>query len=195
MHDAPRVQSAPLVPTEDDATYEDTSPSLSDNFILGPPLDYFDFDKSIRPYHPYPIDPVAFQPDPALSTSLPAHLAQLYDYTALYNGQPPMDVNHLSSESYSEVPYAKTHSMEPGGDNTPLYGGLLPTIPQRGDESGTKATRPVRSRKSSKREDPHSISPDESTAARQRGRPRLDTRDQTAAEVSLLDICYIEPLS
>ena len=190
MHDGPRVQSAQLVPTEDDGIYEDTSSSLLDNFILGPPLDYFDFEQSIHPYYPYPI---AFPPDPALSTSFPTHVAQLHDYTALYNGQPPMDLNplSLSSKNSPNVPYVNTDPMEPEGDSTPLYGGLPPIISQSGDASGTKATRPVRSRKASKREDPNSISPDESAAARQRGRPRLDTRDQTTAEVSLLGIFQI----
>ena len=190
MYDGPQVQSAFPIPTGDDGTYEDILPSFSNSSMLGPSLDYFDFDYPIQPNYSYPI---AFPPDAALSTPLSPHIAQLYDYTALYNGQPPMDLNLLSSQSYSEVPYEKTDPIEPEGGNTPLYGGLIPTGPRSGDASSTRATRPVRSRKSSKREDPTSMSPDESTAARQRGRPRLDTRDQTAAEVSLLGICQIEP--
>ena len=181
----PQVPSA--LPTEDDGTYE---ASLSDNYALGPPLDYFNFD---NPNQLFNHRPIAFPPDP---TSLPAHAVQLSDYIALYNGQPSMDLNLLSSENYPELPYENSDAMNPEANNPILYGGLIPAMAQSGDKSTlicpTRATRPTRSRNSSKKEDAQSTSPDESNAARQRGRPRLDTRDQTAAEVSPLGIYHLD---
>jgi hypothetical protein len=186
----PRVQSALRV--EENRTYENTSPSIPDDFTLGPPLDYFDFGNPVQPSYYYP---VPFSPDPALNTPLPAHVAQLYDYTALYSGQPPMNLDLPSSEDYPETTYEGTALMEAEGDNAPLYGGLLPTSPQGDDENSLvsqgKATKPMKSRNPKKKEDTHSTSPDELNASRQRGRPRLDTRDQTAAEVSSLGTNYL----
>ncbi len=180
----PQVQSA--VRVDDDRSYEDTPPSVAEDFTLGPPLDYFHFENPVQSNY---YGPVPFAPYPALNTPIPAHVAQLYDYTALYTGQPPMDLNLLSSESYPEEIYGSTG---PEGGNAQLYGGLLPTSPQSEDGhslvSQNKNIKPLRSRKPRKKEDAHSTSPDELNAARQRGRPRLDTRDQTAAEVDYLII-------
>lgn len=177
---------------EDERTYKDTPPSVPDYLSLGPPLDYFDFENAVQPNYYYPLP---FSPDPAPNTPLPAHFAQLYDYTALYNGQPPMNLNLLSSENYPETTHEVTAFMEPEGDNAPLYGGLLPSRLQSDDGSSlvsqTKATKPTKSQNPRRTEIAHSTSPDESNAARQRGRPRLDTRDQTAAEVSFLGINHL----
>lgn len=173
----PQVQSA--LPIEDDGN---TLPSISGNYVLGPPLDYFDFDNPNQPFNHHPI---AFSPDLG---SLPAHAAQLSDYIALYNGQPPMDLNLLPSGNYPALPYENSDAMDLEADNPPLYGGLIPAAAQSGDKSRlaslTKVIRPTRSRNSSKKDDTQSTIPDVSNTARQRGRPRQDTRDQTAAEVS-----------
>ena len=187
----PQVQSS--VRDEDHRTYEDTLLSVPDGFSLGPPLDYFTFEQPIQPNYQYPIP---FPQEHSLASPLSAHVAQLYDYTALYNGQQPMDQNLLSSETYPGILYEDEDLMEPGGKDVPLYGELLPISSQGVDEesqaSRTKSTRSTRTRKLSKKEDVHSTSPDESNIARQRGRPRLDTRDQTAAEVWFLGTYYLD---
>ena len=179
-----RAQSA-------EETYEHTPPSISDDCNLGPLLVDFNFDHPIQPYYHHPN---AFPPEHSLTTPIPSHGAQLYDSSTLYNGQPPMGLDLLSSENYRELPYENTGSMNPEGDNAPLSRGQLAPAPQSDGRSSlvsqTRATKPMRPRKPNKKEDTHSTSPDESNTARQRGRPRLDTRDQTATEVFSLGIYY-----
>lgn len=106
-----------------------------------------------------------------------------------------MNLDLPPSEDYPETTYEGTALMEAEGENAPLSGGLLPTSPQSDDENSLvrqgKATKPMKSRNPKKKEDTHSTSPDELNASRQRGRPRLDTRDQTAAEVSSLGTNYL----
>lgn len=183
----PRVQSA-----LENRTYQNVSPSIPNGFNPGPPLDYFDFGNPVQPSYSYP---VPFSPDPALNTPLPADVAQVYDNTALYSGQPPMNLDTLSSEDHPEVTYEDTALMQAEGENAPLYGGLLPISPQSDDENSLvshgKATKSVKPRNPKKKEDRHSTSPVELDASRRRGRPRLDTRDQTATEVSSLGTKYL----
>ena len=92
-----------------------------------------------------------------------------------------MDPDVLSAENYyNEVFAASGPNGELEGRNQWLGGLLANRAPNRNSAkdgiSGSKKAGGA-SKKS------HSASPDGSNGARQRGRPRLDTQDQTAAEV------------
>ena len=93
----------------------------------------------------------------------------------------PMDLELLSAENYQEGPYDRElQSQHVSG--TQVYGGLLVGSPVEAKAPSPPAT--TKTRKSSMKETSKSSKADEHIT-RQRGRPRLDNRDQTAAEVSL----------
>ena len=96
-----------------------------------------------------------------------------------------MELNLLSTGPYYDgtliEPNPPTDDQNGGNQWT---GALVSNSPQsrksakqRELPANTKARQPL------KRENSKAANVDESTGARQRGRPRLDTRDQTAAEV------------
>ena len=95
--------------------------------------------------------------------------------TAQLHHQNQMDLNLLSSENYNEVYDDPGNSVKAGGSRSQVYGGLLTR-----DRQPSPPRIRTRTRKGSKKDTTKALSPDET--ARQRGRPRLDTKDQTPAE-------------
>ena len=98
-----------------------------------------------------------------------------------YYPSTPMDLDVLSADNYQRD-YAQVSPMQRGREHAPLFGitadnRLRTNTPS--PPAGTKARRP-------RKESLKGTSADEGNTARQRGRPRLDTKDQTAAEVCIL---------
>lgn len=98
-----------------------------------------------------------------------------------------MDPDLLSAENYYNEVFAASSPAEEEEARNQWLGGLLadraPTRnPGRGGMPGTK-----KAGGATKKEASQNRSPDGSNGARQRGRPRLDTQDQTAAEVHSSD--------
>ena len=117
------------------------------------------------------------------------------DYTALnspssvstsyqsYQSRDPMDPNLLSAENYQEGAYERTNLGRGGTGSTQLLMGSLagnpctPSPPASDTETRTTS-----------KKDASKGAAAEYKSTRQRGRPRLDTRDQSAAEVCFRDI-------
>lgn len=95
-----------------------------------------------------------------------------------YYPQTPMDLDVLSADTYQRE-YAQVSSMQRGREHAPLFGITADDRLRTITPSPPASTRTRRSRKESLK----GTSADEANSARQRGRPRLDTKDQTAAEV------------
>jgi hypothetical protein len=108
-------------------------------------------------------------------------VAQQTDYHQPYQSQTPMDLDLLSAENYHEGVYPQSSSRARSSGSIELYGGLLATSPEVTEPTSPPTT--MKTRRSKK----EASSADES-GTRQRGRPRLDTRDQTAAEVFFLNL-------
>ena len=98
-----------------------------------------------------------------------------------YYPSTPMDLDVLSAENYQRE-YAQVSPMQRGREPAPLFGISADNRPRQNTPSPPASTRARRSRKESLK----GTSADEANTARQRGRPRLDTKDQTAAEVCIL---------
>ena len=98
-----------------------------------------------------------------------------------YYPQTPMDLDVLSTENYQRD-YAQVSSMQRRTEHAPLFGITADNRLRTNTPSPPAGTRTRRSRKESLK----GTSADEASSARQRGRPRLDTKDQTAAEVCFL---------
>ena len=98
-----------------------------------------------------------------------------------YYSQTPMDLDVLSAENYQRD-YAQVSSIQRGREHAPLFGISADNRLRTNTPSPPAGTRARRSRKESLK----GTSADEASSARQRGRPRLDTKDQTAAEVCIL---------
>ena len=101
-----------------------------------------------------------------------------------YYSQTPMDLDVLSADNYQRD-YAPVSSIQRGREHAPLFGitadnRLRTNTPS--PPAGTKIRRP-------RKESLKGTSADEANTARQRGRPRLDTKDQTAAEVCIVS-CF-----
>lgn len=100
-----------------------------------------------------------------------------------------MDLNLLSAETYydgalnEENPQSEHHN----GSNQ-WTGGLAPNGTQSRKSKQREVPANANTRQAAKRESSKTTNVDESNEARQRGRPRLDTRDQTAAEVYAPDL-------
>lgn len=101
-----------------------------------------------------------------------------------FHSQTPMDLDVLSTENYQRD-YAQVNSMQRGREHAPLFGITADTRLRTNTPSPPAGARSRRSRKGSLK----GTSADEASSARQRGRPRLDTKDQTAAEVCILS-CF-----
>lgn len=115
-----------------------------------------------------------------LTDSTPQQIPQQIPQQMVYKGyqtQTPMDIDVLSAENYQEGVYPRRRSRDHDSGSIELYGGFLATSPNEKDSGNPPTT--TKNRRSKKE---ISASADES-GTRQRGRPRLDTRDQTAAEV------------
>ena len=116
----------------------------------------------------------------------PAPAPQIVEPTGYspYYQQNPMDLEVLSAESYPRD-YAQVGSTLRGREHAPLFGITASNSRRPNTPSPPAGTRARRSRKESLK----GTSADEANSARQRGRPRLDTKDQTAAEVCIL-LCF-----
>lgn len=116
-------------------------------------------------------------PSPA---NRPAHCSAYLPYQ--FRAPALMDLDLLSAENYQEVPYDHRFSEQHDSSTIQTYGGFL----ARGtpETQVPSSTTNMTTRKSSRKGILKSASAEE-TATRQRGRPRLDNRDQTAGEVCL----------
>lgn len=112
--------------------------------------------------------------------SAPQQFPHQIDYQG-YQTQAAMGLDVLSAENYQEGVYPQRSSRARGSGSVELYGGFLAPSP-----SQVEPTSPPTTMKTSRPKKEKSVSADES-GTRQRGRPRLDTRDQTAAEVLILN--------
>ena len=112
-----------------------------------------------------------------------ARASQIVEQTGYppYYPQTPMDLDVLSAENYHRD-YAQVSSIHRGREHAPLFGIGADNRLRTNTPSPPAGTRTRRSRKESLK----GTSADEANSARQRGRPRLDTKDQTAAEVCIL---------
>ena len=94
-----------------------------------------------------------------------------------------MDPDLLSAENYQEVPYDQGFSEQHDSSTVQTYGGFLARVTP--ETQVASSTTNMATRRSSRRGVTKSATAEE-TATRQRGRPRLDNRDQTAGEVCSL---------
>ena len=122
---------------------------------------------------------LGLEPSPNYTGSVP-QIVQPTGYSPYYP-QTPMDLDVLSAENYQRD-YMQVNSMQRGREHAPLFGIATENRLRTVTPSPPAGTRARRSRKESLK----GTSADESSGARQRGRPRLDTKDQTAAEVCIL---------
>lgn len=114
-----------------------------------------------------------FPPFPGFASSQP------------HQSQVAMDLDVLSARDFHEGPeqYGGRGPNQHETGEIQLWGGLVETTnPHESPSRSPPATR--RSRRISKKDDPK-IGPVEDSSNRQRGRPRLNTKDQTAAEVGV----------
>lgn len=107
-----------------------------------------------------------------------------FNHINLLHTRPSMDLNILSAESYSQTPFDAANVTQSHNDGDQWAEEILPNRSQaRGYTKQRNPPAAARPRQPSKKESRKSTSTDEGNGTRQRGRPRLDTRDQTAAEV------------
>lgn len=95
-----------------------------------------------------------------------------------------MDLDLLSAENYYEGTFDGSDVLGPEGQGNQWMGGVVQTLPQT--STSTKPKKPSanpRGRRSTADEGKKKTSLDDVHGIRQRGRPRLDTRDETATEV------------
>lgn len=95
-----------------------------------------------------------------------------------------MDLNLLSAENYYEGTIDGSDVLGPEGQGNQWMGGVVQTLPRTSKTTKPKKT-PAnpRGRQSTTDEGKKRMSLDDGHGIRQRGRPRLDTRDETATEV------------
>lgn len=138
-------------------------------------------------YSTDPLDPnenaqVGLGPEPSSNYTGPApQIVEPTGYSPFYP-QDPMDLDVLSAENYHQTEYSQVSSMQRGREHAPLFSINADSRLRTITPSPPASTRARRSRKESLK----GASADEANSARQRGRPRLDTKDQTAAEVCIL---------
>lgn len=96
-----------------------------------------------------------------------------------------MDLNLLSADSYYDGALNEANRQPEDRNGSDQWtGGVLSTSSQpRKLTKQKELPANTKARQQPKRENSKTANTDESNGARQRGRPRLDTRDQTAAEV------------
>ena len=91
-----------------------------------------------------------------------------------------MNLNVLSAERFEEGQYGQRRSIEQGRGGSVLWGGLLAS--GETEDDGSSSPTEIRPRVLPK-DNSSKPGSGEENGTRQRGRPRLDTRDKTAAEV------------
>ena len=136
-------------------------------------------------YNPYPSSGFAsFTEDPESYEILPQT-----DYFGSFDRvDSQMDLSLLSAEKYNEGSSIQQSnaSGDLGEDNVQLFGGFMARksdTPKRKSSSPQSTSKlDMKSRRLTRKESSKSI--EEPSSVRQRGRPRLDPRDQTAAEVT-----------
>ncbi len=160
-----------------DAYYEYSPLGIFNDSYFTQPLQY-NHEQNVNFVQPG--DP-GFVVDPLGPANYPAY----YPAYLPYQSQAPalMDLDLLSAENYQEVPYDQGFSGQRDNGSIQLFGGLLASSTHETKVPSSPAS--MTTRRSSKKATPKGAGADE-TATRQRGRPRLDNRDQTAAEVCLL---------
>ena len=109
--------------------------------------------------------------DPISPFSVPANYQPCHS-------RDPMDPSILSAENYQERAYEHTNSDRGERESTQLYMGFLASKPRTPSPPASN----MRTRRTSKKDAPKGAVADDNSN-RQRGRPRLDNGDQTAAEV------------
>lgn len=87
-----------------------------------------------------------------------------------------MELDLLSTETYHECTSDGSDVLGSEGQGNQLMGGVVQTLPQT--SKSTKPKNPSANPRGKKK-----LSLDDVHGIRQRGRPRLDTRDETATEV------------
>lgn len=129
---------------------------------LGLGLEYSGGVNCTNPISPFPL-PTSYQP---------------------YQSRDPMEPDLLSAEKYQEGTHTDANLGQREGRSTQLYGGFLASSPHKADTPSPRTTN-MKARRTSVRDASKSVAA-EDNSTHHRGRPRLDTRDQTAAEVRLL---------
>lgn len=95
-----------------------------------------------------------------------------------------MDLDLLSAENYYEGTLDGSDVLGPEGQDNQWMGGVVQTLPHTSKTTKPKKTSAnPRRRQSTTDEGKKRMSLDDVHGIRQRGRPRLDTRDETATEV------------
>lgn len=97
-----------------------------------------------------------------------------------------MDSDILSAENYYDGVFGGRASIEGQGNDSQWLGGLLANRTITQSPVKKNGLDGMRTRQPSRKDSTKSTGADDSSGVRQRGRPRLDTRDHTAAEVCLL---------
>ena len=122
--------------------------------------------------------------EPSQNYTVPvSQIVEPTGYSSYYS-QTPMDLDVLSADTYQRD-YAQVSSIQRGREHAPLFGITADNRLRTNTPSPPAGTKIRRSRKESLK----GTSADEANTARQRGRPRLDTKDQTAAEVCIVS-CF-----
>lgn len=100
-----------------------------------------------------------------------------------------MDLDLLPTETYYEGTLDASDVLGPEGQGNQWMGGVVQTLPRTNKITKPKKT-PAnpRGRQSTTDEGKKRMSHDDVHGMRQRGRPRLDTRDETATEVRTSNI-------
>lgn len=184
--DLPKLQSTQAMSAREDEYHDFNSPHTHSQAV-DIPLQYYTVETERH-------DQCAPQEPWNGHQQRPWPLDPSIQYTEAYNIQPSggchnqMDIDILSAENYQNIAYARD-SLEYAHDSNISYGDLL------ADSNISQMTKSpdllsnMRALRSLRKEVSRSGSTDEAAPANgptkgQRGRPRLDTRDLTSAEVS-----------
>lgn len=182
---------------ENDEYYEFTPLGfLGDSFFTQSPYQNYNYNYS---NHSNENAQIGLGHDPSPILNYPPSAPQTVEPTghSPYYPQTPMDLDVLSADNYQRdyAPVSSMQRMQRGREPAPLFGITADNRLRTISPSPPAGTRARRSRKESLK----GTSVDEASSARQRGRPRLDTKDQTAAEVCILSCfgmisCILLPL-
>ncbi|CAD6593266.1 MAG: hypothetical protein ASARMPREDX12_006966 [Alectoria sarmentosa] len=165
---------------ENDEYYEFTPLGfLEDSYFTQSPYHNYDYNYS---NHSNENAQIGLGHDPSPNFNYPPSAPQTVEPTghSPYYPQTPMDLDVLSADNYQRdyAPVSSMQRMQRGREPAPLFGITADNRLRTISPSPPTGTRARRSRKESLK----GTSVDEASSARQRGRPRLDTKDQTAAE-------------
>lgn len=115
-----------------------------------------------------------------LSANTRRYMPSSYDFVPVTNSGLNMDI--LSASSYPEPLPEDDNNLSTGRSRTVMYGGIVVGDFGKHDSqmgSGSQEDGPSKKKAKGRR------SSDDADLKKQRGRPRLDTRDETAADVGL----------